>query len=163
MLGMRHRVLLAGLVASVLVIMSLSTFAQESDPRMGTWKINLVKSKYNPGPPPKSQTLKFEPASGGFTLTTDGVSAQGSPTHSEITAKFDGKAYVVTGNPVGPISRVYKRVDAHTIESQDTVKAVPSFRRTEVVSADGKTLTVTVKGPDAQGRMTNNVVVYDKQ
>jgi hypothetical protein len=152
-----------GLVASVIVTMSAPVFTQQSDPRMGTWKINLAKSKYNPGPPPKSQTFKFESANGGFKLTTDGVSAEGKPTHSEITANLDGKPYTVTGNPVGPISRVYKRVDAHTIESQDTVKGVPSFRRTETVSADGKTLTVTVHGPNAQGIMANNVVVYDKQ
>ena len=146
-----------------IAVMSSPIIAQTTDPRMGTWKVNLAKSKYNPGPAPKSQTLKFEPSGDGFKMTSDGVPAEGQPTHTEIVAKFDGKAYVVSGNPVGPISRVYKRVDVRTIESQDTVKGVPSFRRTESVSADGKTLTVTTTGRSAQGQMTNNLVVYEKQ
>jgi hypothetical protein len=40
-------------------------FAQASDPRIGTWKLNAAKSKYSPGPPPKSQTLKIEPSGQG--------------------------------------------------------------------------------------------------
>ena len=160
---MRHRVFLAGLIASILVTMSVSNFAQQPDPRMGTWKVNLAKSKYSPGPPPKSQTLRIEPANGLFKLTTDSVPAEGKPTHSEITAKSDGKAYTVTGNPAGPISRVYKRVDDRTVESQDTIKGVPSFKRTEVVSADGKTLTFSATGVNAGGQQINNVAIFDKQ
>jgi hypothetical protein len=34
---------------------------------------------------------------------------------------------------------------------------------TRVVSADGKTLTITVKGTDAQGKAVDNVQVYEKQ
>ena len=35
--------------------------------------------------------------------------------------------------------------------------------RTRVVSADGKSLTTTEKGTNAQGQAFNNVVVLDKQ
>ena len=34
---------------------------------------------------------------------------------------------------------------------------------TNVVSSDGKTMTITTKGVDADGRPVNNVRVYDRQ
>jgi len=34
--------------------------AQASDPRIGTWTLNVEKSKYNPGPAPQRVTLKIE-------------------------------------------------------------------------------------------------------
>jgi len=36
--------------------------AQATDPRLGTWKLNVAKSKYEPGPAPKSLTVKIESA-----------------------------------------------------------------------------------------------------
>ena len=38
----------------------------------------------------------------------------------------------------------------------------PTIRQTAVVSADGKTLTVTGTGVDATGKPVNNVVVYER-
>jgi hypothetical protein len=35
--------------------------------------------------------------------------------------------------------------------------------QTSVISADGKTRTVTTKGADAAGKSLNNVAVYDRQ
>jgi len=39
--------------------------AQASDPRIGTWKLNVAKSKYSPGPAPQSLTVKVEPSAQG--------------------------------------------------------------------------------------------------
>ena len=133
------------------------------DPFLGTWKLNLAKSKYNPGPPPKSNTYKFSLAgANGVKLIADGVGAQGNPNHREYTANYDGKDYPVTGNPDAD-SVSLKRVDAYTVEGTQKLagKLVRTFRR--AVSKDGKTLTVTEKGTNAQGQAYNNVVVYDKQ
>jgi hypothetical protein len=56
-----------------------------------------------------------------------------------------------------------KRMDGRSYEgsSKKGGKVTGTFRG--VVSPDGKTLTITTKGTDAQGRPENNVVVYDKQ
>jgi hypothetical protein len=64
----------------------------------GTWKLNVAKSKYSPGPAPQSNTVKFEAIAGGVKLTADGVDSQGKKTHNEYTAKFDGK-----DNPAKPM------------------------------------------------------------
>ena len=42
------------LATGVLMIAVLAT-AQQKDPFVGTWRLNIAKSKYSPGPPPKSQ------------------------------------------------------------------------------------------------------------
>ena len=56
----------------------LSGFAQ-TDPFIGTWKLNLAKSKYSPGPPPKSQTATYDAAGDGVKVTVKGTNGQGQP------------------------------------------------------------------------------------
>lgn len=141
---------------------SLSVFAAD-DPFVGTWKLNLAKSKYSPGPPPKSNTYKFEAAgANGVKLTADGVGSRGEPNHREYTANYDGKDYPVTGNPDADTVSV-KRINAYTVEGTQKKdgKLVRTFRR--AVSPDGKTLTVTEKLTSADGKVSNNISVYDRQ
>ena len=90
------------------------------------------------------------------------MGAGGNRIHREYTANYDGKDNPVTGNPDAD-SVSLKRVDAYTVEGTHKMagKLVRTFRR--VVSKDGKTLTVTEKGANAQGQAYNNVVVYDRQ
>ena len=69
--------------------------AQASAERIGTWKLNVAKSKYNPGPAPQSGTLKIEAAGQGEKATTEGVNAAGTATMTQYTANYDGKDYPV--------------------------------------------------------------------
>ncbi len=55
------------------------------------------------------------------------------------------------------------RVDSHTTERVDTKGGKTTATYHRVVSKDGKTMTVTVKGTNAQGQATSNVVVFEKQ
>ena len=48
-------------------------------------------------------------------------------------------------------------------EEVDTVDGKVRASRTGVISKDGKILTVTAKGMNAQGQPTNNIAVYEKQ
>src|SRR4051812_23125445 len=91
-------------LATLFTITSVFAFAftvsaHSADPWFGTWKVNLEKSKYSPGPPPKSFIRKVEPSEGGLKEIGDAVNAQGQATHSETSAKFDGKEYPVKGGP----------------------------------------------------------------
>jgi hypothetical protein len=45
--------------------------------------LNVAKSTYSPGPLPKSLTVKFEAAGDDIKSTADGVTADGSSTHTE--------------------------------------------------------------------------------
>src|SRR5437870_11676462 len=84
--------IVGGIALSVVLFVSASMgWAQGTDPWIGTWRLNLAKSTFSPGPPPKSNTLKIEAVSGGAQKHTfDGVNSQGQPTHSERVGKFDG-------------------------------------------------------------------------
>jgi hypothetical protein len=147
--------LLAALAMNVVV-------SAAADQQSGTWKMNPAKSKYSPGPAPKSVTVKIESGGDNVKLNADGIDAAGNPTHVAYTAKYDGKDYPVTGVPSADMVAV-KRIDAST--TQSTLKKAGEVVMTvsSVVSQDGKTRTSTFKGKDAQGNDVNNVVVYDKQ
>ena len=149
---------LGGVLATNIVNLS----AQASDPRIGTWKVNVAKSKYNPGPPPQSLTVKVEPSGQGEKVTAEFVNADGTHTTTQYTANFDGKDYPLTGSQLANTVSV-KRINARTTERIDKKdgKVAQTLRR--VVSQDGKTMTVTVKGTNAQGQAVNNVIVFDKQ
>lgn len=134
--------------------------AQTPVPGLGTWKLNVAKSKYSPAPAPKSATVTFSAAGQGVKAVIDGVGPDGSKTHWEYTANFDGKPYPVTGNPDGDMV-VAKRVNA-SIETSYTLKGKPTTVNTRVVSADGKTLTVTTKGTNGRGQTVNHVQVFEK-
>jgi len=139
-----------------------SLSAQAADPTSGTWELNLAKSKFSPGPPPKSQTRTYEVTGEDVKFTAKGINAEGKPILVEYTAKYDGKDYPVTGSKdFDAIS--LRRVDVVTAEgtSKKAGKVVQTSKR--VVSKDGKTLTLTVKGTNAKGQAVNNVSVYDKR
>jgi len=162
---MRSRLLLGALVVASAFALSVSTMAQAPDPSIGTWKLNLAKSKFDPATSaPKSQTVKVEAiAGGGLKFTADGVDSEGKTTHSVTTTTFDGKPSVVTGATEANTTRVYKRIDSRTYESVQSVGGKVTTTTRTVVSADGKTRTNTVTGKNTQGQTVHNVVVYDKQ
>jgi len=149
-------------VGGVLGVDIANLSAQAGDPRMGTWKLNVAKSKYSPGPAPQSLTLKVEPSGQGEKVTAEFVNADGTRTTSVYTANFDGKDRPLTGSAVADTVSL-KRIDARTTDRTDKKggKVAQTLRR--VVSQDGKTMTVTVKGTNAQGQAVNNIVVFQKQ
>jgi hypothetical protein len=146
----------------LLAAVILNVAAHAADVQSGTWKMNPAKSKYSPGPAPKELTVKVEVDDKGVKVDVTGTGADGTPTHVQYNAKFDGKDYPVTGLPYADTVMVQK-IDANTIQS--TLKKGGQVMMTvkSTVSPDGKTRTTTFTGKDAQGNAVNNVVVYDKQ
>ena len=149
------------LVGGLAVTLGVAVLAQTPDPRLGTWKLNVAKSKYSPGPAPKSGSVTFSAAGEGVKAVVDTVGPDGSETQWEYTANFDGKPYPVKGNPDGDMV-VAKRVNPNTVETSYTLKGKPTTVNTGVVSADGKTFTVTSKGTNAQGQKLDNVQVFER-
>jgi hypothetical protein len=141
-------------------VVSLS--AQGSDPRLGTWKLNVAKSQYSPGPAPQSLTVKVEPSGQGEKGTTEFVNADGTRTTTQYTANFDGKDYPLTGSQIADMVSL-KRIDARTTERTDKKGSTVAQTLVRVVSQDGKTMTVTTKGTNAQGQAVNNVALFEKQ
>lgn len=151
----------AVLVASLVVLALQSGFAQ-GDSLLGTWVLNVAKSKYTPGPPPKEQTTIFEAAGQGLKATTKGTDSAGKSTMTAYTANYDGKDYRVTGNPDWDMVSL-KRINANTVEFTRKRAGKVVQTATSVVSKDGKTRTITTTGVDAQGQKINNTAVSEKK
>ena len=158
---MRIKKLAAFATTLLFVALALNVSAGGSDQQSGTWKMNPDKSKYSPGPAPKSVTIKIESDAENITLSSDGIDASGNPTHVEYTAKYDGKDYPITGAPNADTVSL-TRLDASTTQAIQKKAGEVMMTVKSVISQDGKTRTSTSTGKDAKGREVNNVVVYDK-
>jgi hypothetical protein len=161
----------ATILAFTVVLASLAAWsAQAADPLSGTWKENVAKSTYSPGPAPKvAGTTRIEVAQGGVKLVNDAVNAQGQAVHQEYTAKFDGKDYPLTAtldgkpNPNAADAISWKKIDDYTYENTGKLKGQALTTTHMMVSKDGKTRTNMVSGKNAQGQVVKNTVVYEKQ
>ena len=86
----------------------------------------------------------------------------GTPVNFSYTYTYDGKEYPVTEGPFDTI--FVKRIDTDTTnwEVKDTGGKYHFTGRT-VISTDGKTMTQTSTGTDAEGKSVVQTVVFDKQ
>src|SRR5947207_2935637 len=93
---MKSRMQDAAIVALLFFGLSVPTFA--ADLFSGSWKMNVAKSTFSPGPPPDPRNpsgsgQKIEAVPDGLRLTGENVNGAGQKTHTEFTVKFDGKDY----------------------------------------------------------------------
>jgi hypothetical protein len=151
------RTILAKLLIAVAIASPLA-FGADSN-FSGTWKLNLEKSKYNPGPPPKSLTTTIEATEDGVKATNTGERADGTPINGSFTAKYDGKYDPMNGGGADSIAIKEVDVNTHTFTNKRNGKVVGRGQS----KVSGNTLTRTSKGTDAEGKKFDNTAVYDKQ
>ena len=143
----------------VLGFIAAATFA--SDPNLGTWKLSEAKSRFS-ATAVKNRTVVYQVEGTDVRVTIDASDAQGQPTHNEWTGKFDGKDYPVVGDATA-MTRSYKKIDDHTTEFTNKKNGKVTLRGRIVVSADGKSRTVTGTGMAANGEKIKFTAVYDKE
>ncbi len=154
---------------NVFAVVLLSVFAASSvqaqnDALVGTWKLNVEKSKYEPGPTPKSLTRTVAADGDGVKYTFEGVAGDDKPISYSFSVKFDGKDNPISGSvPNGADTAAIKRVDSHHYVA--TLKKGGKTVGTSKVSIseDGKVATVDATGTNAAGVKTHDIQVYDKQ
>ena len=151
----RHLRLSFGVVVACLALSFGATVLAQSN--YGAWTLNVAKSKFSPGPAPKSGALKID-ATG---VTVD-LALDGSTQRWSYGGTYDGKDVPVAGNPNADMAS-RKRIDANTTETTFKKGGKVTSVNTAVVAADGKTMTITAKGTDAQGKPLLNVQVYEKK
>jgi hypothetical protein len=151
--------------ASILALVAVAcapAYAQ-TNPAVGTWKLNIEKSKYNPGPAPKSMTRTLAAQGANVTYSFEGVSAEGTAVAYSFTVAFDGKESPITGSmPGGADAITIKRTDANTFEATLTKAGKVIGTAKSEISKDGKVTTVTAKGTDGDGGATTSSAVYEK-
>ena len=150
------------LLSVLLTVGSAVAAAPAADPVIGTWQINVAKSKFSPGPAPKSDTRIYAATEQGTAMTWTSVGTDGEETVVTSTFKTDGKDYPLTGS--GNFDSLsLKQVDDHTVQSTQKKGSKVIGTTTRTVSKDGKLLTLSSKGTSATGVPYDNVMVYDKQ
>lgn len=147
------------LTISLCFVAVAATFA--SDPNLGTWKLRDAKSRFS-ATATRNHTVVYEDEGNNIKVTVDATDAQGQPTHTTWIGKFDGKDYAIVGDPVST-TRAYKKIDDHTTEFAEKKDGKVTIRGRVVVTADGKSRTVTGTGTDATGRKVKYSAVYDKE
>jgi hypothetical protein len=142
---------------------SLSVQAQTpANPALGTWKLNLSKSRFDPGPAPRSQTRIYESTPDGTKTTIRTVTATGQIIVAGSTTRPDGKAYPYYGNPNWDsiIPSTVSELESRS-ELVRAGKVIGHFSR--VVSADHQTMTVHHTLTTASGAMENDTEIYERQ
>ncbi len=153
---------LSGIAVAAIGALALTVAAgAQTDPMAGTWKLDVAKSTYKPGPPPKSATAVIEAVGKDLKVSVDAVTADG-PMKWSYTSAGDGKDVPVTGNPSYDTANVTRTNPSEsTILYKKGGKTVATVKVT--VAKDGKTLTTTTDGTDAKGQKMHNVGHYTKQ
>jgi hypothetical protein len=157
---MKRHVVFVGLV--VFVFAAVASVRAETDPRIGTWKLDVSKSKSSNGQLPASETRTYEAQGSAIMATTEGVDAKGKPISGHFDATADGKDH-----PTGPanssnsvsIKQTGPGAYAGTVKRDGKVVST----NTAVISGGGKVFTFKTKGTDAQGQAFTNTLVYEKQ
>jgi len=151
-------------VAVVCLALAGSMLA-DSTAMVGTWKLNLDKSKYAAGQAPKSLTRTVSADGDNVTYKFDGVASDGATISFSFTCKLDGADAEVSGSgvPYGADHIAIKQVNSHmtsaTLKKEGKIVGTTSA----TVSHDGKMATLTSKGTSATGKQVKSVAVYDKQ
>jgi len=143
-------------------VTAVASAASTADPVVGTWVLNVAKSKFSPGPAPKSQSRTYAATADGIDLTVTGTNADGSAVSQKSSFKYDGKDYAMTG--AGDFDTLsLTRIDDLTVESVQKKAGKAVGKTTRTISKDGKVLTLASKGHAAGGGMYDNVMVFDRK
>lgn len=150
------------MLRTLCALLVVSGLALAADPFLGTWKMNLEKSKFSPGPAPKSGTTTFTEEGGWIVGNSAFANADGTTGTRMNKYKRDGKAYPFE-SPYGKGTISVKVNGERKATATVKLDGGNTFTQTTVISGDGKTRTMTTVGKNAQGQTMKNTVVYDRQ
>ena len=134
-----------------------------ADPFVGTFKLNLAKSEW-PSSPPKEFTAVLAYQGDDYLVTGTGTDAAGKPIAVKYTfPKKGGPVAYTEGGPPSGTSATVKKTDDYTLDGTTMQDGKVIATANTVASKDGKTVTITRKGKDAQGNPVDRVEVYERQ
>jgi hypothetical protein len=150
------------LAVVVLSLAAAGIASAQTDPRIGTWKLNVAKSKFDAAAARQSETRTYEASGSSVMARVEATTADGTKSVASYDATPDGKDHPYTNNPFGADTlSTQRKGNGFVAQSKKGGKLL--YSTTNAVSADGKVLTLTNKGVNANGQSINSVRVYDKQ
>ena len=156
---------LTRIALSLCVVPALAPAAlAQNESRVGTWELNLEKSAFSPGPAPRRQTLTFREDGRQWTALVQGLDASGQPIALDadnLMINFDGRDHPTPAPDYE--TTAWTRVDDHKYLVTRKKMGKVVLTSTNILSADGKTMTITTIGQNAAGQPVHNVRVYDRR
>lgn len=140
----------------------VASAADQPDPAIGTWTLNLAKSKYHGDTAPKSMTRVYSAAAAGTDMKVTGVAADGTPIAQSATLTYDGKDCPLKGGTTYDSLSLIK-VNGSTVKSDLKKGGQIVGHTTRSVSAKGKVLTLSTALKTAKGGTVHDVAVFDRQ
>jgi len=150
---------LLSLIMAAAIFCAAPAFA--ADPVLGTWKLNVSKSKFG-DVALTAGTRVYTESKGIYKLEQKVTGADGKERSSTSTYSDGKEEKQAATNTVGDAVAA-KKIDANTwdFEVKKNGKVVGHVHR--VVSADGKTLTVQNSGAKMSGGAADETLVFEKQ
>lgn len=152
-------VCIAATLAAAVVQVQLIAGAQASNPFVGYWALEPLKSTFNPDAKPEKRVTWFQVMGDSITHTREQQDGFGSTQQMKYTAKFDGKDYPVSGSAMDTVA--LKRTGPSSFERVGKIRGEVVENVTFTVSPDGKTLTLAAKGDNGE-RQYDNVEIYTR-
>ena len=145
---------------ALLMVAALPVVAQAQASFAGTWELDRFKSVYEPvATQPQRRVVTLEVK--GEDIVSRAQTWRGDAVNEVvITAKLDGKEYPV---PNQPATVTFKRSNPTTIVRTAMLSGKLTETQTWALSADGKVLTITSEGTDAQGTAIKSKQHYDRK
>ena len=143
-------------------VTATASAANGADPVIGTWTLNLEKSKFHGDRAPKSMTRTYSAVAGGTEMKVTGVASSGAAISQSATLTYDGKDVAVTGSAEFDTFSL-KKVNGSTVKAQLKKAGAVVGTTTRTISGGGKAMTMSTAMKTAKAGTTHDVAVYDKQ
>ncbi len=155
--------LLRSLSVFVLVLTVTGLASGQSDSRIGSWKLNVAKSKFDPAASRKNETRTYQMSNGAVMVHVEVTLSDDSKQEVSFDATPDGKDHPYHATPAFYADTLSVRREGKGFVAESKKDGKLLFTTTDTFSADGKVMTLTSKGVNAKGQSVNSVRVYEKQ
>ena len=142
--------------------LSAAHAASSDDPVLGTWRLNVAKSHFTPGPGWQSQIRVYQATEDGVAVTWTGMDAKGETMRVSYTYAYDGRDYPMLGSASYDTLNAV-RIDERTVRSEEKRDGKIVGIAVRTVSPDGKVLTITDEGTNRKGQSFSQLLVFDRQ
>ena len=149
-------------ILPIVLVLGTALSLRAADPVLGVWHLNVAKSRYDPGPPPKAETRTYRQEKGEIKAVVTTLHRNGNSDTVYYPATYDGKAHPVSG-AADRDGIVMTLTNEYTAESLITHAGKTIGTASRTVSADGLTMTITFRGVAANGQQVNNTAYYVKE
>ncbi len=147
-----------------LMFVGFAISAWGADPFLGTWKLNVEKTKVITGLAPKEGNFTKNLEGNRYVVTEGDAFGNGVSVALRFTEPVNG-GIVKYDEGVLPAeaSEAVKRINSNTREYTRRQRGEVVLVEQVVVSKDGKTITAHAKGTNAQGKPFDRIEIWNKQ